>query len=139
MTLEHDIVGARAIVPHLRSAAERVARGLRDEGLLAGGVRVKLKTRTFKLHTRQRVLEQPTDSARPLVEAAEALLGEFDLRSPMRLVGLAAFQLTAETQARQRPLFPDVAHEKRRTLDRLMDSLQDKYGETALRRGEPEE
>ncbi|MBI5500356.1 MAG: DNA polymerase IV [Deltaproteobacteria bacterium] len=127
MTLEEDVVGEAAIRPLLREAAARVARGLRDERLVAGGVRVKLKTHDFRLWTRQATLETPTDNAVELERAAFALLPEFDLRVAMRLVGLAAFRL-ADPESGQRPLFRDEAHERRRRLDRAVDALHDKFG-----------
>ena len=82
-TLEKDVKGAEAIAPHLHRAAGRVARHLRKEGLMACGVRVKLKTAGFKLMTRQAALSPPTDSERDLETAALRLLGQFDLSAPM--------------------------------------------------------
>jgi DNA polymerase-4 len=137
-TLEEDVVGAAAIKPLLRSAAERVARGLRDEDLVAGGVRVKLKTRDFRLLSRQMLLDPPTDTAAELERAAFELLGQFDLRVPMRLVGLGAYQL-APAGSGQRSLFADEGHERRRRLDRAIDKLHDKFGHRIVRRGEDEE
>ena len=139
VTLEQDVTGAAAIGPHLRRAAERVARGLRDEGLVAGGVRVKLKTHDFRLLTRQALLSPPSDSASALGRAALELLPEFDLRVPMRLVGLAAYRLEPDPGPRQRLLFPDPGVQRRRKLDRVMDALHDRFGENALRRGGDDE
>ena len=133
-TLGEDVVGEEAIRPLLRASATRVARGLRDERLVAGGVRVKLKTRDFRLLTRQMPLEIPTDNAVELEQAAFALLPGFDLRIPMRLVGLAAFRLT-EAEAGQRTLFPDETHERLRRLDRAVDALHDKFGRGSVKRG----
>jgi len=138
-TLEEDIVGAAAIRPYLRRAAERVGRGLRDERLVAGGVRVKLKTRDFHLLTRQGPVSPPTDSAARLERAAFELLEQFDLRIPMRLVGLAAYALRPDEAAGQRSLFPDEQHDRRRRLDRALDALHDKFGEDVVRRGAEED
>jgi len=135
LTLEQDVLGAAAIRPHLRRAADRVARGLRDEGLVARGVRVKLKTHDFRLLTRQTLLGPATDSASALVAAAFALLPEFDLRVPMRLVGLGAYELEPDRESRQRALFPDPVVQRRRRLDRVIDALHDRFGEQAVRRG----
>jgi DNA polymerase-4 len=139
LTLEKDVVGAEAIEPHLRRAAERVARGLRDEKLMAGGVRVKLKTHDFRLLTRQTVLSPPSDSASVLRQTAFALLRELDVRVPMRLVGLAVYRLEPDPESRQRSLFSDPAAQRRRQLDRVIDALQDRYGEHVLHRGDDEE
>jgi len=139
VTLEQDVVGAAQLRPHLRHAAERVARGLRDERLVAAGVRVKLKTADFRLLTRQTLVSPPTDAATVLERTAFELLEQFDLDLPMRLVGLAAYQLAPDAEAGQRPLFPDEQRERRRRLDRVLDALHDKFGEDVVRRGADEE
>jgi DNA polymerase-4 len=135
-TLETDIVGEQAIVPHLRYSADRVSRRLRKHGFLAGGVRVKLKTAEFKLHTRQGPLAPPTDAYDELLTGAIGLLEQFDLREPMRLVGLAAFDLLDEHGRPQQELFVDERRERARRLDRALDAVHEKFGDDAIRRGD---
>ena len=135
-TLDTDVVGEAAIRPWLHRAADTVARRMRDEGLAARGVRVKLRTSDFRLHTRQTVLGAATRATRPIVEAAEALLREFDLGVPVRLVGVAAFELREGEagEAEQLDLFdaPHEAHDER--LDRTLDAVRKRFGERALTR-----
>lgn len=133
-TLEEDVLGATAIAPHLRHAADEVARRLRRSGQLARGVRVKLKTFEFAIHTRQKKLDEPTDSAGPLLEAALSLLPAFDLEEPMRLVGLSAFDIEDGDAPRQGELFVDPGVERRRALDRALDAVRDRFGDRALQR-----
>ncbi len=132
-TLEEDIVGEAAIRPHLRRSAGRVARRMRKEGLLASGLRVKLKTAGFRLLTRQCRLPSPTDSERALETAALELLGQFDLEVPMRLVGLAAFDLSAGGAGTQAALFEEDGREKRRTAEKTVDLLRERFGKGAVR------
>ena len=134
-TLEQDVVGREAVLPHLRRASERVGRRLRRAGLLAAGVRVKVKTSDFRLHTRQTLVRPPTDSTRTLLDAAAALLGELDLTAPMRLVGLAAFDLRARGEPVQGELFGAEDRERRERLDRVLDALKDRFGEETVHRG----
>ena len=135
-TLDEDIAGEDAIRPWLLRAADTVARRLRDDGLAARGVRVKLRTADFRLHTRQTLLSAPTHATRTIVEAAEALLREFDLRAPIRLVGVAAFDLEEGDggEAEQLDLFeaPRTVHDER--LDRTLDAVRKRFGEQALTR-----
>ena len=135
-TLDEDIVGEAAIRPWLLRAADTVARRLRDEGLTARGVRVKLRTADFRLHTRQTLLATPTHATRTIVDAAEALLHEFDLRAPIRLVGVAAFELGEGDggEAEQLDLFeaPRNVHDER--LDRTVDAVRKRFGVQALTR-----
>ena len=135
VTLEHDVVGVRALRPHLMHSADTVARRLRADGWLAGGVRVKLKTSRFQLITRQAPLRVPTDAARELLEAADALLAEFDLDVPMRLVGLAAYDLRPAAAPAQADLFPNTAHVRARQLDHTLDAVKARFGKDAVKRG----
>ena len=137
-TLDTDIVGEAAIRPWLLRAADTVARRLRAEGLCARGVRVKLRTTDFRLHTRQAALGAPTHATRTIVEAAEALLHEFDLRAPVRLVGVAAFDLReggdAAGEVHQLDLFDSPREEHDERLDRTLDVVHERFGEGALTR-----
>lgn len=134
-TLDEDVVGAAAMQPILLRAADRIARRLRHAGLLAGGVRVKLKTAKFQLLTRQTVLQPPTDSAKVLLQEGLALLPQFDLKLPMRLVGLAAYDLRPHDAPRQGLLFEETDRKKQKKLDTALDGLRERFGSNAVKRG----
>ncbi len=139
-TLEEDLRGREEILPHLRKAAARVGRHLRKESLLAGGVRVKLKTGTFHLRTRQTLLKPPTDSEATLLSVATNLLADFDLTEPMRLVGLAAFNLIPGGGRHiQDGLFDGPDQERARRLDQTLDELRERFGTGAVRWGSDED
>ena len=135
-TLDTDIVSEAAIRPWLLRAADTVARRLRAEGLDARGVRVKLRTADFRLHSRQTVLGAATHATRPIVEAAQALLHEFDLRAPVRLVGVAAFDLgeAGGGEDHQLDLFDAPRDEHDERLDRTLDMVHERFGEAAITR-----
>ncbi len=134
-TLEHDVVGERDIRHHLQHAAEKVARRLRSKGLVASAVRVKLKTSEFKLLTHQTALAHPSDASGDLLAGAVELLGRFDLTMPYRLVGLAAFDLISSDTPVQGELFPDAVSERSRRLDRALDTVHERFGGGAVKRG----
>ncbi len=138
-TLDRDVVGADLLLPYLRSAAERVAEQLRKEGLMAGAVRLKLKTSRFRLHARQAPLPRPADSWKELLQAAEALLLRFDLSEPMRLVGLAAFDLRPSRSPVQGDLFEDAVRDRNRALQRAVDALHARFGPRSVGWGRREE
>ncbi|MCP4603192.1 MAG: DNA polymerase IV [Proteobacteria bacterium] len=133
LTLERDVIGASSIRPYLRQLAEQVARRLRAKELLAAGVRVKLKTASFKLLTHQQPLRPPVDSAKEMLVSAERLLEQFDLSQPMRLIGIAAFDLVESTGPVQAELFTDEAKERNRRLDRTLDQIQTRFGKVVTR------
>ena len=134
VTLEEDVIGAAALRPHLIRSADTIARRLRADGWMAGGVRVKLKTARFRLLTRQAALRTPTDAASELLDAVDALLAEFDLTVPMRLVGLAAYDLRPNDAPVQADLFLDAAHARTQRLDQAVDALKARFGKDAVKR-----
>lgn len=133
-TLERDVFGAAAIRPFLLDAADEVARRLRACGLRARGVRVKLKTTEFRLESRQRSLDQATDTAAVLYETACELLGHFALDEEYRLVGLAAFDLASEREPQQLGLFGGETRARQTRLDRALDTVRERFGKDALQR-----
>jgi DNA polymerase-4 len=138
-TFDTDLHQASQILPVLRGAADIVARSLRKEGLVASGVRVKLKTFDFQLITRQEILQDPTDSAEPLFQAAAELLGKMPFDRPIRLAGLAAFHLLPKHQGEQLGLFTDTRKERQSKLDAAMDAVKTKFGDSAVHRASDKE
>jgi DNA polymerase-4 len=93
---------ARALHP----LCEQVAARLREAGLAAGAVTVKLKTADFRLRTRSRRLADPTQLADTLFAAAVLLLAaEADGVTRFRLVGIGADALVGATAADLPTLF----------------------------------
>jgi DNA polymerase-4 len=90
----------------LRPLCEQVAARLREAGLAAGAVTVKLKTADFRLRTRSRRLADPTQLADTLFAAAVLLLAaEADGITRFRLVGIGADALAGATAADLPTLF----------------------------------
>lgn len=130
-TLNNDIVERADISRHLQRSADRIARRLRRKDLLAGGVRVRLKTTNFKLLSRQCTLPAPTDLARTLHEAGLTLLDRFEEPGPFRLVGLTAYDLQKPAANTQLDLLGDG---RERRLETTLDELSDRFGDNVIRR-----
>ncbi len=131
-TLVEDTIDRGEITDHLRRAADGIGRRLRRHNLRAHGIRVKLKTSSFQLLTRQRLLPAPTDVAARLLESALPLLDEFPYTEPFRLVGLAAYDLLEEGDPHQLDLFGAGA--KHRKLEQALDGLRGRFGDAAVGR-----
>ena len=130
-TLSEDVHRREDILRHLHRSAERIARRVRKKNYTAGGLRVRLKTTDFKMHTRQRKFVAPADTASEFLKLASKLLDEFDQPGPFRLVGMAAFDLDWKESATQLDLFADA---KDRDLEVTLDALTEKFGaDTVLR------
>lgn len=134
-TLATDALGRRQIEPYLLATTDRVALRMRRAGVRAGGWRVKLKTSQFQLHTRQIAVKPPLDSSAMLYEIGQKLLEHFDLTQPMRLVGVAAFDLRPLDAPEQGELFGSEKRKKNQKLDKALDSLRERFGSDAVQRG----
>lgn len=130
-TLSRDVSSREEIEQHLRRAAERIARRVREKEYVARGVRVRLKTSNFEMLTRQTKLPKGADTAEAFLAVATRLLNEFSHPGPFRLVGLTAFDLDWRSQPDQMDMFTDV---NPRNLETTVDKLLKRFGSDTLMR-----
>jgi DNA polymerase-4 len=135
-TLAEDVIDRESITEHLRTSAESIGGRLRRNELRAGGIRVKLKTRTFQLLSHQALLATPTDVGAELYEAALPLLDHFPWDEPFRLVGLAAYDIVRPDDVEQMELDFRAAAPSRRKLEQAMDAVRHAFGDSAVVRAE---
>jgi DNA polymerase-4 len=113
---------------------ETLARRLRDKGLAAGGVVLKLKTAGFASRTRAARLAAPSLVPDILFAAARNLLAREVDGTAFRLLGIGASPLMPAGDADQ-PDLADPDAERRRARWAAMESLRQRFGEDAVRRG----
>ncbi len=90
-TFPRDEADEAVLAQALRQLCERLADRLKQAGLGAAGVTLKLKTADFRLRTRSRRLAEPTQLAAALFVTARHLLGaEVDGLTRFRLIGVGA-------------------------------------------------
>ncbi|HEY5646319.1 MAG TPA: hypothetical protein VIS76_10275, partial [Pseudomonadales bacterium] len=99
--------------------------------LLAGGVRVRLKSADFQSFSRQCTLAAPTDVAEALYRAGLGLLPRFDHPGPFRLVGLTAHDLRPGAEHAQLDL---LGSDRDRRLEVTLDELSARFGDNVVRR-----
>jgi DNA polymerase-4 len=148
-TFDRDLDNQAALESELRHLARRVASDMREEGLAARTVTVKLKTHDFVSRTAGRTLAQPVESDRAIVDTALALLGELRAKHPRpaRLVGVSLSNFRAARDAEQidilltsgpaeTPLPSLRVEEPRdRDLSRAIDRVRERFGDEAIRAG----
>lgn len=115
----------RALVHH----SGRVARRLRESGMLARTVTLKVKYGDFHQVTRGRSLPEPFDDDNTTYSTACAILDELSPAKPVRLIGVCLSGLTGE---RQLNLFE--LH-RAADADRAMDAIAKKHGARLVVRG----
>jgi DNA polymerase-4 len=128
------------------SHAESVARRLRRSEHRARTVVLKLKLsrrrapgpRGYPLLTRRTSLPEPTDDGDRIAREAIQLLAHADLAEPIRLIGVGVTNLEP-CDPEQLDLLAGEQREKRRALNRTLDSLADRFGSDAVRRAGQEQ
>ena len=134
ITLDEDLSDPDELRPILWQLAETVSRRMKKAGIDGGGVTLKLKTADFRILTRARRLNTPTQSAEEMFRAVEPLLSrEADGRA-FRLIGIGAHDLIEAEQVMQADLFGGVAPSEDR-IDKALDAVRDRFGENAIVRG----
>jgi DNA polymerase-4 len=129
-TLDEDVRGAEALLPHLHSQALRVGRRLRRAGLKGRAVQLTIKYGDFRSLTRQRTLEQPSDDGQLLYREAVGLLAKVDLSRPVRLTGVAVHELSREEA--QLGLFGAPPPSRADQLNQALDRIASKFGQQAI-------
>jgi len=134
-TFEHDEADAGTLARTLWPLCERLAARLKEAGLAAGTVTLKLKTADFRLRTRSRRLIDPSRVAETIFRAARQLLDhEADGTIRFRLIGVGADALVADAAADLPTLF-DAEDGRPRRLATAIDGLRERHGADVLRRG----
>jgi DNA polymerase-4 len=90
ITFQHNLADPAVLRWHLRRLAGQVAADLAGSGELARRVVVKVREAPFTTHSHGAPLAEPTRDPAPLTEAALAAFARFELRRPVRLVGVRA-------------------------------------------------
>lgn len=132
-TFARDVNNAQQIHQTIEQLAQRVVRRLRRAELQGTTIKIKLRHHDFTTLTRQLSITAPTSDEQIIVDHALTLLHQAWIdKTPLRLVGVGVSNLT--TAERQLGLFDPPQARETTKVARLMDDLQDKYGQSAFRR-----
>ncbi len=133
-TFDSDMARTEDLCRVLWPLCETVARRLREAGLAAGSVTLKLKTSRFRLLTRSRRLGDPTRLAEVLFRAAAPLVEKEADGRAFRLIGIGALHLSP-AEAADGPDLIDGDRARWTRLELAMDSLRGRYGRPAIAKG----
>jgi DNA polymerase-4 len=129
-TFDVDSSDREVIERTLLALAEGVSSRLRESGMKAGTIVVKIRDSSFHTITRQRVLPEPSDLTEPIWRTA------LDLARPeirglrIRLLGVTASHLRERDQL---SLFSNEEGRKRRIVE-AEDAIRRRYGHRAMTR-----
>jgi len=135
ITFEEDLKDPERIIAYLLKLSEGVGKSLRENGLRARTVKIKVRYSDFTTLTRQVTLDLAFDSTGIIKEVAKRLFRrKISQGRKIRLIGVGVSNLI-QTQEEQLSLFQTSAKvEKFGKIDRVMDNIQDKFGENAIQR-----
>jgi DNA polymerase-4 len=130
-------IGDRAVLRvWLLDLVDHLAGRLRQQGLRARTVELKVRSTDFRTSNRSRSLPEATDLTAVLWQAAVALFERSVSREmlPVRLLGLGASNLTCDATV-QGNLFEGDWRQRQGALDRTLDRIRGQFGDGAIRRG----
>jgi DNA polymerase IV len=130
-TFERDISEFRALERILWSLSEDVSARLKSKTLAGSTITLKLKTSDFKIRTRARSLESPTQLARRIFAAARGLLEREADGTRFRLLGVGLSALTDADQADP----ADLVDGRAAQAEHAVDSVRARFGDDAVIRG----
>ncbi len=129
-TFDVDTSDPDQIERTLLAMSEGVAGRLRDSGVKASTITVKIRDTTFRTITRQRTLKEATDLTDPIFRTAVELARPEVRGLRIRLLGVTASGLGEREQL---ALFATDDPRKRRVVD-AADAVRHRYGERAITR-----
>lgn len=128
-----DISDVEEARKQLLSLATRVAKRLRGYGLVGKTVTLKVKYYDFVQITRSITLGEPTDDNRKIFQTCCDLLEKTEVgRRPVRLLGISLSQLSDSDETKQLALFAVEEPDRRRRLNKALDTISEKFGDEAI-------
>ncbi len=133
-TFNTDLSQREDLVPILRALSEKVSRRLKTYNLAGRTIVLKLKSRDFRLRTRNRQLPDPTQLADRIFRTGLDLLERELDGTHFRLIGIGVSDLSESDRA-DPPDLIDVQATKRAVAESAIDKLRSKFGLKAVETG----
>lgn len=133
-TLPQNISEVQKLEEILLALTEQVTYRLRKYNLLAKTVNVQLRTKDFEDTSHQGKLAIATASTKEIYNKAKVLMEQmYKSGMQIRLIGVRVDNLV-EKDRLQMSLFDDEENKKQERLDKVVDSLKEKYGYNSITR-----
>ncbi|HKJ91678.1 MAG TPA: DNA polymerase IV [Longimicrobiales bacterium] len=137
-TFPRDLHRDEDLERELLALVVRLGGDLRESGLRARTVTVRIRDADFRNRSASRTLDQALESDRAIYAVGRELLARLRVRrrTPARLLSIAVSNFTEAEGATQLALFqaaaPDLETERDRNLSRAVDELRARFGKDAL-------
>ena len=133
-TFERDISSFRPLEQRLWTLTEEVSERLKQDSLSGSTVTLKLKTTDFRILTRARSLEDPTQLAGKIFATGRDLLAPEINGTRYRLLGIGVSALSDASAADPLDLL-DRGSERRAAAERAVDRVRGRFGHKSVIKG----
>jgi len=133
-TFNDDIADLRSLEKKLWSLSEKVSARLKAKSLAGSTITLKLKSADFRLRTRSRSLDNPTQLAGRIYATGHDLLAREIDGTRYRLLGIGVAALTSDERADPADMI-DVRGSRNAAAERALDKLRERFGRQAILKG----
>lgn len=133
-TLKFNVEDTETAHAVILSLVETTAGRLREAGMMCRVVSVGMRDSNLEYISRQKKLPCFTDCTKDIYSNICRLFDEHWDKRPLRLLGVSVSDLE-RTEFQQLSIFKDASYENNEKLDKVIDSIRKKYGDTAIIRG----
>jgi DNA polymerase-4 len=135
-TLAADTLDVKLLKRYLLRQSAEVARQLRQAGVRARTIVIKIKNADFKTVTRRTTIAVPTQSSETIYKHAAQLIDNFKITQKIRLIGVGTTGFSAVTASVQMSLFDqeEKPNDNWEKVDKALDSISQKFGKNVIGR-----
>ena len=135
-TLAADTRDVKLLKRYLLRQSAEVARQLRQAGVHARTIVIKIKNADFKTVTRRTTIAVPTQSSETIYKHAAQLIDNFKITQKIRLIGVGTTGFSAVTASVQMSLFDqeEKPNDNWEKVDKALDSISQKFGKNVIGR-----
>ncbi len=134
-TFSKDTADAEVLDGYLWRLSVETADRAKAKSMAGRVVVLKLKTSDFRQLSRRLTLETPAQHADTIYTIARRLLKPTLPQGPFRLLGVGLTELCTEDAANASTDLLDIDAPKRRAIEQATDSIRDKFGKDAIKKG----
>jgi len=133
-TISHDVTDSEHAYKILIALSEKVAGRLRKAESTCQLVAITIKNNYFQRYSKQKKMNQSTDSTQAIIALVKELFDETWRGEPIRLLGVSLGELSKNNESWQLSFWEEKEDIKQKALDKAVDVIRAKFGPQALKR-----
>ncbi len=135
VTTPRDLVNSHEVKAVMTMLAESVGRRLREQHFVGRTVEIQLRDNTLTTRSHRVTLDYYLQSTKDIADEAFALFEKaYHWAKPLRSISVGISSLEPEDTPCQLDLLNSTARERHEKLDRAVDALKSRFGDTCVRR-----